>query len=328
MDLKKFRSLEMSGLGLGCMGMTGFYGPANKNQCIQAIRTALENGITLLDTADNYGFGENEILIGTAIAPLRKNVRIATKVGVVRQKEKPDLFSINGTPQYIKQQCVNSLKRLGVPVIDLYYLHHVDPNTPIEETMHAMAELVTAGLVRHIGLYEMGVQYIRRAHAVHPITAVQAEYSLFSREAEKQIIPFCKELEIGFIACSPTCRGLLSGAITSFQNLAPDDFRRNFPRFQNENLSHNLSIVSSLQKLAKEKSCSLSQLALAWVAAQSPSFLALFGTTQSIHVLENIDSTKIQLTQHEIDQINKIVSKGTVRGDRHPKMVQQLYKPS
>src|SRR5258708_5405197 len=186
MDLKRFHTLEVSSLGLGCMGMTGFYGQVNKKQCVQAIRTALENGITFLDTADSYGFGDNETLVGTAIASFRKNVCIATKVGVVRKKENPHIVSINGTPQYIKQQCVNSLKQLGVPVIDLYYLHHVDPNTPIEETIHAMAQLVAEGLVRHLGLGDMGAQYIRRAHAVHPITAVQAEYSLFSSTAEEQ----------------------------------------------------------------------------------------------------------------------------------------------
>ena len=326
--MKKFRTLEVSGLGLGCMGMTGFYGIVNKDQCIETIQTALENGVTFLDTADNYGFGDNETLVGAAIVAHREKVCIATKVGVVLKKETPNVVSINGTPQYVKRQCVNSLKRLGVPVIDLYYLHHVDPNTPIEETISAMGELVSEGLVRHIGLCEMGVQYIRRAHAVHPITVVQAEYSLFSRTAEEQILPLCEELGIGFVACSPICRGLLSGAITSFQDLAPGDFRQKFPRFQTENISHNLSIINALKKMAIEKSSSLSQLSLAWVAAQSPSIVPLFGTTRPIHVLENIKSAKIHLTQSEIDKINEIVSKGIVRGDRHPEMAKKLYDPS
>ncbi len=326
MESKRFHTFEVSSLGLGCMGMTGFYGPVNKKQCVQTIRTALEHGITFLDTADNYGFGDNEILVGTALASSHKNVRIATKVGVVCKKENPHLVSINGTPQYIKQQCVNSLKRLGVPAIDLYYLHHVDPNTPIEETIHAMAELVAEGLVQHIGLCEMGAQQIRRAHAVHPITAVQAEYSLFSRTAEEQILPLCKELGIGFVACSPISRGLLSGAITSFQDLAPGDFRQSFPRFQTENLSHNLSLVKALKKVANEKSCSLSQLSMAWVAAQSPSIIPLFGTTEPSHVLENIKSGEVHLTRNEIDKINEIVSKGVVRGDRHPEMAKRFYK--
>lgn len=325
METKRFCTLEISGLGLGCMGMTGFYGQVDQKQCVQAIHTAIENGITFVDTANNYGFGANETLVGTAIATYRNKVSIATKVGVVCNKETPHLVSINGKAEYIKQQCVNSLKRLGVSVIDLYYLHHIDLNTPIEETIHAMAELVSEGLVRHIGLGEMGAQYIRRAHSVHPITAVQAEYSLFSRMAEEQLLPLCKELGIGFVACSPICRGLLSGKITSFQDLGPGDFRQKFPRFQTENLSHNLSIVNSLQKVANEKACSLSQLSLAWVAAQSPSIVPLFGTTQSIHVEENIKSTAVHLTQHDIDKINETISSGVVHGDRLPETAKKFY---
>lgn len=328
MEVKRFRTLEASGLGLGCMGMTGFYGQVEKKQCIQAIHTAVENGITFLDTADNYGFGENESLIGTAIASFRQNICISTKVGVVCDKENPQLFSINGTSKYIKQQCVKSLKRLGVSVIDLYYLHHVDPNTQIEETIHAMGKLVSEGLVRHLGLYEIGANDIRRAHAVHPITVVQAEYSLFSREAEKKILPLCKELGIGFVACAPICRGLLSGTITSFQDLVLGDVRQKFPRFQNENLIHNISIVRSLKKIANEKSCSLTQLCLAWVAAQSDSIIPLFGTTQSIHVLENRKSTEVHFTQHEVDKINEIVLRGAIHGDRHPEWVKKLYEQS
>ncbi len=325
MNLKRFRTLEVSNLGLGCMGMTGFYGQVDQKQCVQAIHTAIENGINFLDTADNYGFGANETLVGTAIATYRNKVSIATKVGVVCNKETPHLVSINGKAQYIKQQCVNSLKRLRISVIDLYYLHHIDPNTPIEETIHAMGELVSEGLVRHIGLGEVEAQYIRRAHAVHPITVVQAEYSLFSRMAEEQLLPLCKELGIGFVACSPMCRGLLSGKITSFQDLGLGDFRQKFPRFQPENLNHNLSIVHALQKIADEKTCSLSQLSLAWVAAQSPSIIPLFGTTQSMHVLENIKSVKVHLTGHEIDRMNEIVSKGIVHGDRHTEMAKKFY---
>jgi len=320
-------TLEVSSLGLGCMGMTGFYGQVNKQQCIETIQVAFEKGITFLDTADNYGFGDNEVLVGNAIASFRKNVCIATKVGVVRKRENPHIVSINGTPQYIKEQCINSLKRLGTSVIDLYYLHHVDLNTPIEETIQAMADLVKEGLVRHIGLGEVAAQYIRRAHAIHPITAVQAEYSPFSRTAEKDILPTCKELGIGFVACAPICRGLLSGAITTFQDLKAGDSRQNFPRFQKENLIHNLSIVTSLKKIANEKSCTLSQLSLAWSYALGPSIIPLFGTTKPIHVQENIKSTKIDLTQSEIDNINAIVSKGTVHGERHPESAKKLYNP-
>lgn len=303
------------------MGMTGFYGQVDKDQCIQTIQAAFDNGITYFDTADNYGFGDNESLVGEALGPYRKNVCLATKVGVVRNRENRNV-SINGTPQYVKQQCVTSLKRLNTSVIDLYYVHHPDPNTPIEETIHAIAELVNEGLVRHIGLCEMGIDNIRRAHAVHPIAAVQAEYSIFSREAENQLLPLCKELGIGFIACAPISRGLLSGS--HFQHFAPGDFRQNFPRFQSGNLLHNLSIVNSLKKIADEKSCSLSQLSLAWVAAQSAA--PLFGTTQSLHVLENIQSSKIHLTQQDIKKINEIVSIGTVQGDRHTEAMKYLYK--
>ena len=267
MDKKRIGTLEVSALSLGCMGMTGFYGNADREQCIQTIQTAFEQGISFFDTADNYGFGENESLLGSAIAPFRGKVSIATKVGVVRNRETPNIVSINGTPEYIKKQCTISLKRLGISTIDLYYLHHIDPNTPIEETVHAMAQLVAEGMVRHIGLGELSAENIRRAHKVHPITVIQAEYSLFSREAEKHIIPLCKELGIGFVACAPICRGLLSGDITSFQDLAPDDSRRKFPRFEPKNLAHNLKTVLALKKVALHKSFSLSQLALAWVSS-------------------------------------------------------------
>ena len=326
MDKKRIGTLEVSALSLGCMGMTGFYGNADRERCIQTIQTAFEQGISFFDTADNYGFGENESLLGSAIAPFREKVSIATKVGVVRNRETPNVVSINGTPEYIKKQCTVSLKRLGVSTIDLYYLHHLDPNTPIEETIHAMAQLVAEGMVRHIGLGELSAANIRRAHTVHPITAIQAEYSLFSREAEKRIIPLCRELGIGFVACAPICRGLLSGSITSFQDLAPNDSRRKFPRFESENLAHNLKIVSALKKVAQHKPCSLSQLALAWISSQSDSFIPLFGTTQPMHLMENAKSTEFLFTQIEIDAINEIVSNGVIHGDRHPEAVKPLYK--
>ena len=326
MDKKRIGTLEVSALSLGCMGMTGFYGNADRERCIQTIQTAFEQGISFFDTADNYGFGENESLLGSAIAPFRKKVSIATKVGVVRNRETPNVVSINGTPEYIKKQCAISLKRLGISTIDLYYLHHIDPNTPIEETIHAMAQLVAEGIVRHIGLGELSAENIRRAHKVHPITAIQAEYSLFSREAEKCIIPLCKELGIGFVACAPICRGLLSGGITSFHDLASTDSRRKFPRFESENLAHNLKIFSALKKVTQHKPCALSQLALAWVSSQSDSFIPLFGTTQSAHLMENIKSLQLFLTQTEVDTINEIVANGVVYGDRHPETVKPLYK--
>jgi aryl-alcohol dehydrogenase-like predicted oxidoreductase len=321
MDKKRFGMLEISALGLGCMGMTGFYGKADREQCIQTIQAAFERGITFFDTADNYGFGDNEILVGAAIAPFRDKVSVATKVGVVRKRETPDSFSINGSPEYIRQQCSASLQRLGLATIDLYYLHHVDPNTPIEDSIQAMAELVAEGKVLHIGLGEMPVEQIRRAHQIHPITAIQTEYSLFSREAESQIIPLCKELGIGLIACAPLCRGLLCASQRSFDNLVPNDARRMLPRFASKNLAHNLKIVTALKKIAQGKSCTVAQLALAWIANQSATFIPLFGTTQVAHAQENTKSMKIQLTQTEIDAINEIVQKSIVRGSRLPRAI-------
>ena len=248
------------------------------------------------------------------------------KPRVVRNREIPNIVSINGTPEYIKNQCAISLKRLGVSTIDLYYLHHIDPNIPIEETIHAMAQLVADGMVRYLGLGELSAENIRRAHKVHPITAIQAEYSLFSREAEGHIIPLCKELEIGFVTCAPICRGFLCGDITSFHDLAPNDFRRKFPRFESENLTHNLKIISALKKVVQHKHCSLSQLALAWIFSQSASFVPIFGTTRPAHLIENIKSMDVLLTKPEIDAINEIVSNGVVYGARHPEMVKPLYK--
>ena len=326
MDKRKLGSLEISALGLGCMGMSGFYGKVDQDQCFQTIQAAFEQGITFFDTADNYGFGDNEILVGAAIAPFRNKVSIATKVGVVRKKETPNIVSINGSPEYIRQQCTASLKRLGLATIDLYFLHHADPNTPIEDSVHAMAELVAEGKVLHIGLGEMPAEQIRHAHKIYPITAIQTEYSLFSRDAESQIIPLCKELGIGLIACAPLCRGLLGANNHSFNNLAPDDARRMFPRFVSKNLAHNLEIVSALKTLSQRKSCTVAQLALAWVASQSATFVPLFGATRESHVQENIKSMKIRLTQTEVDAINEIVSKGTVCGARLPEMVKQIYQ--
>jgi len=325
MGKKRLGTLEVSALGLGCMGMTGFYGNADRDQCIQAILVAFEQGISFFDTADSYGFGDNEALVGTAVAPFRDKVCIATKVGVVRNRKDPNIVSINGTPEYIRQQCIASLKRLEVSTIDLYYLHHVDPNTPIEESILAMSQLVLEGKVLHIGLGEMSAEHIRRAHSVHPVTAIQAEYSLFSREAENHIIPICKELGIGLVACAPISRGLLSGTMNPFTNLLSDDFRRKFPRFESENLTHNCKIVYALSSVAQGKSCSLSQLALGWVATQSPSYIPLFGTTRGPHVQENIKSLEISFTQSEINSINEIVSKGVVQGSRHPEMGKKFY---
>lgn len=323
MDKKRIGDLEVSSLGLGCMGMTGFYGTANRDECKRVIQTALEKGVSLFDTADNYGFGENEVLLGEAIAPFRSKISIATKVGVVRSKENPSSVSINGRPEYIKNQCLISLKRLGVSTIDLYYLHHLDPHTPIEETIHAMAELVKEGKIRHIGLGEVGTENIRRAHKIHPITAVQAEYSLFFREPEKHLIPLCKELGIGLVACAPLCRGLLTGAITAFHALQSNDFRRFFPRFSESNLPHNLQLVERLRKIARAKPCSLAQLALGWLSSQSRHIMPIFGTTKPSHLIE--DLSVAQFSESEIREINAVVGQGSIQGDRLTEAARPLY---
>lgn len=324
MKQKKIGNLEVSALGLGCMGMTGFYGTTDQEACIKIIQTAFEKGITFFDTADNYGCGENEVLLGKAIAPFRDQVSIATKVGVVRSQQNPNTISINGKPEYIKSQCLKSLNSLGISTIDLYYLHHLDPHTPIEETMVALVELVKEGKIRYIGLGEVGSENIRKAHKIHPITAIQAEYSPFYREPEKLLIPLCEELEIGLIACAPLCRGLLTGSITSHNMLQSNDFRRFFPRFSEQNLSHNLKIIELLKKIAKTKSCSLSQLALGWVTSQSASIIPIFGTTQTSHLIENI--SQIHLSKSEICAINEIVMQASVYGDRLIEAIKPIYR--
>ena len=324
MDKKRLGTLEVSALGLGCMGMTGFYGHADREQCIQTIQIAFEKGITFFDTADNYGFGENEILLGEAIASFRDKVSVATKVGVVRSKENPSAVAINGKPEYIKRQCLASLKRLGVSTIDLYYLHHLDSHTPIEETMHAMAELIADGKVRHIGLGEVGIENIRRAHKIHPVTAIQAEYSLFFRGPEKRLIHLCQELGIGLVACAPLCRGLLTGSITSFNALQANDFRRFFPRFSETNLPHNLKIVEDLRKIAKKRSCSLAQLALGWVSCQTLPIVPVFGTTHSSHLIENISPMKFSAS--DICEIKAAMAQVSVHGDRLPDAAKPLYR--
>lgn len=323
MDKKRIGKLEVSALGLGCMGMTGFYGTADRAECKRVIQTAFEKGISHFDTADNYGFGDNEVLLGEAIAPFRNKISIATKVGVVRSKENPSAVSINGKPEYIKNQCLISLKRLGVSTIDLYYLHHLDLHTPIEETMHAMTELVREGKIRYIGLGEVGTENIRRAHKVHPITAIQAEYSLFFREPEKHLIPLCQELGIGLVACAPLCRGLLTGSVTSFSALQANDFRRFFPRFSESNLPHNLQLVEHLRKIARAKPCSLAQLALGWLSSQSPHIMPIFGTTKPSHLTEDLSA--VQFSGSEIHEINAVVAQGSIHGDRLTEAARPFY---
>ena len=314
------QGLMVSELGLGCMGMSEFYGTPDENEAIATIHRALELGVTFLDTADMYGVGQNEELLSKAISDRREQVILATKFGNVRGND-GSFLGVNGKPDYVHSSCEASLKRLGVEVIDLYYQHRVDPNTPIEETVGAMAELVQQGKVRYLGLSEAAPQTIRRAQAVHPISALQTEYSLWSREPEAEILPICRELGIGFVPYSPLGRGFLTGKIRSMDDLLEGDYRASrYPRFQAENLQQNLELVQRIEEMAAEKGVKPGQLALAWVLAQGEDVVPIPGTKRRTYLEENIAAAQIALSQAELEQIGEMLPPGIAQGDRYPDM--------
>ena len=314
------QGLTVAAQGLGCMGMSEFYGSADEGEAVATIHRALDLGVTLLDTSDAYGPHTNEQLVGRAIADRRDEVVLATKFGIVRDPNDPSVRGVNGRPEYVHRACDASLRRLAVEHIDLYYQHRVDPDVPIEETVGAMAELVDAGKVRFVGLSEASAETIGRAHAVFPVSALQSEYSLWSRDIEAEVLPAIRELSIGLVAYSPLGRGFLTGRIQRPDDLAEDDFRRYNPRFQGENFERNLELVQRVKEMAAEHDCSPGQLALAWVMHQGQDVVPIPGTKRRSYLQENVDASELSLSDEDRQRIDELAPIGVAAGDRYADM--------